>query len=183
MPPGGDRNKITVDAVVKYCRTLLERAARAKAADPYADPYNPTEGHARNLCTQLGPAKAREELSRRAVAHELKRRESEARATRAASELAAHQLAAAREREAQLAQLSIGQRLDVALIGLGLLSETSAAPLDGDRVTGPKAGHVVLAGRRSLEHERLCEDVLGLVRRVERTLEQSRRRMIEEEAA
>jgi hypothetical protein len=180
---GGDRNKITVDAVVKYCRTLRERAARAKAADPYADPYNPTEGHARNLCTQLGPAKAREELSRRAVAHELKRRESEGRAARAASELAAHQAAAAREREAQLAQLSLGQRLDVAMLGLGVLSQTSAAPLDGDRVSGSKAGHVVLAGRRCLEHDRLCEDALHVVKRLERALDQSRRRLVEEEAA
>jgi hypothetical protein len=40
----------------------------------------------------------------------------------------------------------------------------------------------VLAGRLSMERERLLGDVEGLVRRVERSLESSRRRLVEEEA-
>jgi hypothetical protein len=63
------------------------------------------------------------------------------------------------------------------------MSQTAAASIDGDPVSGSKAGHVVLAGRLDLDVQRLCEDALGLVRRVERTLEQSRRRLVEEEAA
>jgi hypothetical protein len=183
MSSGADSGTITVKAVLRYATTLNERAARARAADIYAQPYEVSAKTARNLCAQHGPAKALQELARRATAHELRQRDGQERAARAASEHAAHQLVAAGEREAQLAQLSLGQRLDVALIGLGTLSETSAAPLDGDRVSGSKAGHVVLAGRRSLEHERLCEDVLHLVLRVERAVESSRRRLIEEEAA
>jgi hypothetical protein len=138
---------------------------------------------ARNLCAQMGPAKALQELARRATAHELRQRDGQERAARAAAEHAAHQLAAAGERDAQLAQLSLGQRLDVALLGMGMLSETAAAPLDGDRVSGSKAGHVVLAGRLSLERERVLGDAEGLVRRVERMVESSRRRLVEEEAA
>ena len=182
MAAGGD-NAVTVKAVVRYATTLRERAARARVADPYAEPYEPTLGHARNLCTQLGPAKALQELARRARAHELRQQEGQERAARAASELAAHQLVAAGEREAQLSQLSLGQRLDVAFIGLGVLSQTAAAQIDGDPVTSSKAGHVVLAGRRDLEVERLHDDALHLVQRIERVLESTRRRMVETEAA
>jgi hypothetical protein len=183
MSSGADRNRITVAAVVKYANTLHERAERASAADPYAQPYDVTAKTARNLCAQHGPAKALQELARRATAPELRQRDGQERAARAASEHAAHQLVAAGEREAQLAQLSLGQRLDVALVGLGVLSQTSAAPIDSDPVSGSKAGHVVLAGRRDLEVERLHEDALGLVRRLERVLESWRRRLVEEEAA
>jgi hypothetical protein len=174
---------ITVKAVVRYATTLTERASRARTADPYAEPYEVSAKTARNLCAQMGPAKALQELARRATAHELRQRDGQERAARAASELAAHQLVAAGERDAQLAQLSLGQRLDVALLGLGMLSETSAAPMDGDRISGQKPGHVVLAGRLSMERERLLADVAGLVARVERAAESGRRRLVEEEAA
>jgi hypothetical protein len=183
MSSGADSGTITVKAVLRYATTLNERAARARTADIYADPYEVSAKTARNLCAQHGPAKALQELARRATAHELRQRDGQERAARAASEHAAHQLVAAGEREAQLAQLSLGQRLDVALIGLGVMSQTAAASIDGDPVSGSKAGHVVLAGRLDLDVQRLCEDALGLVRRVERTLESSRRRLVEEEAA
>jgi hypothetical protein len=173
---------ISVKAVVRYAQTLRERAARARVADPYADPYEPSLGHARNLCTQHGPAEALRRLAAAARTHELRHQEGAERAARAAAELAAHQLIQAGERDAQLAQLSLGQRLDVALLGLGMLSETSAAPMDGDRISGQKPGHVVLAGRLSMERERLLADVAGLVARVERAAESGRRRLVEEEA-
>jgi hypothetical protein len=180
---GADKGAVTVKAVLRYAETLRERAARARAADPYADPYEPSLGHARNLCTQHGPAGALRELASRARAHELRQQEGAARAARAHSELVAHQLVGAGERDAERAHMTLGERLDAALVGLELLSQTAAAPLDSDVISSSKPGHVVLLGRLDLDRERLEGDVRGLVARAERMVESTRRRLLEEEAA
>jgi hypothetical protein len=175
--------QITVKAVLVYARTLRERASRARVADPYAEPYEISDAAARKVSQQLGPEGALTEIARRSKAHELRRSEAGARASHAAVEHRAHQLAVKGEREALAAARSLGQRLDAALHGLGLLSEAPTARLDGDRVSGSQASDRVFVGRRRLERDVLVADVEHLVRRAERLLESSRRRLVEEERA
>lgn len=175
--------QITVKAVIRYAQTLRERASRARVADPYADPYEPSDKTARNLSGQLGPEGALTELARRATAHELRLAESGARASHAAAEHRALQLIVRGERTAHEAVLSLGVRLDAALLAVGMFSETPAARLDGDRVKGSRTADRVWTGRRRLERDSLVADAEHLVKRAERLVESTRRRMVEEERA
>jgi hypothetical protein len=179
---GADKSEITVAAVLKYARELRERASRARVRDPYAKPYEITDA-ARKVSQQFGPAKALEVIATRARSHELRIHEGEARAVRAHSELVAVQMVAKGERTAEQAAASLGERLDVALLAIGMCSETPAARLDGDRITGSKTPDRVWTGRRRLERDAILGDAEHLVRRAERLVESTRRRMVEEQAA
>lgn len=52
-------SEITVDGVLAWVRQRKTKVASMRLADPYADPYVPSEGRARNLCSQM--ANEREE--------------------------------------------------------------------------------------------------------------------------
>lgn len=185
MPSTARQPEITVAAVLKYARTLRERAQRARAGDPYATPYEISDQAARKVSQEFGPAKALEVIAGRAVLHERKQRESEARVARAASELYAHQMVSKGEREAHRSRWTVGQRLDHSLHALAMLSETSAAQLDGDRITGSRERSIPMLRKRERfedTRESLMADAGHLVHRIEKYAESQKRRLVEEAA-
>ena len=179
-------SEVTVKAVLKYAATLRERAQRARIHDPFAEPYEITDAAARKVSQQLGPAAALTELARRAKAHELREAEKGARAAYARSEHLAHQLVFKGEREASASVLSLEQRLAIVRREASLLSETSAARLDADRVRGGERASVLMSRRRERFEDTVAsleDEVERLVGRWERLVESTRRRLVEEEVA
>lgn len=180
----------TLKAVLKYAAELRQTAEQARNGDPNADLYAPSEAAARKVCQEAcnrygkeeGPAEALRVLASRARLRELEVEEAGARASQARSVHLRHRVIAAGERDAELSRMSLGARLDQALLGLKVLSEVSAVRLDGDRVKGgDKSRMPRLNGR--LERDTLLADATVVVCRVERALEQARRRMAEVERA
>lgn len=180
----------TQKAVLKYAAELRTAAEQARNGDPNADLYAPSDAAARKVCQQacnehgeeFGPAEALRILASRAYLKELEAKEAGARASAARNTHLKHRLVAAGERDAELSRMSLGARLDQALLGLKVLSEVSAVRLDGDRVKGgDKSRMPRLNGR--LERDTLLADATVVVCRVERALEQARRRMAEVERA
>lgn len=173
----------TVQAVLMYARELRGKADHAKLKDPHVELYRPSNDAARKVSQQYGPARALQILAIRARQAEVRYLEENARADTARSKLINHQLIVAGEREADLVRLTLGQRLDTALLGLGVLSDVSAARLDGDRVTGSKSESGLPSRRRDKQRDDLLFDARRAVERLERELEMSRRRLLETEAA
>lgn len=177
-----NEDNATVKAVLAYAGQLRDRADAAQLLDPHVELYRPSNDAARKVSQQFGPAEALRVLARRAREAELRSEEANERAKQGHLRLVSHQLAAAGARDAELAQLSLGQRLDVALLGLSTTSEVSAVRLDSEPVSGSRGGSA-LPFRRRREVELLEGDAVHLVERCERELARSRRRLIETEAA
>lgn len=174
--------EITVKAVLAYAARLRDRADAAKAGDPHVELYRPSNDAARKVSQEFGPAQALEVLATRARRVELRYEEAEKFAGEGRLRLVTHQTVAQAERTVDRERLSLGQRLDVALKGLGVLSEVSAVQLDADIVSGSKGGGALpFRPRREVEH--LQADAEHLVTKAERELERSRRRVVEQEAA
>lgn len=172
----------TVKTVVNYAATLRERADAAKAGDPHIELYRPSNDTARKLCSQLGPDGALSKLAERARRSELRHEEEEDRAASGRERLRGLHLIASGEAAAERGRLTLGQRLDVALLGLGGLSEVPAVRLDSDVITGSGGGGGV-PFRQRREVEILLADAEHLVAKAERELQSSRRRLVEEERA
>jgi hypothetical protein len=157
-------------------------ADAALVKDPHAQLYRISNDAARKVSQSLGPEAALVELARRARVAELRVEEADALAAAGHERHVRLQLIVSGERAAEVARLSLGQRLDQALTGLGVLSEVSAARLDADVVSGSRGGGGV-PFRVRREVESIERDVLALVERAERELARSRRRLVETEAA
>lgn len=178
MPP---RKDITVAAVVKYARELRARRERARANDPYADPYAPSDDVARKLSQQHGPEQAIVEIARRVRAKELEAEEHTSRATESRLEHRRQRLEAAGGDQAARDRLSLGQRLDTVLRGLGVISDVPAAHL-GERVTGSKEGSGVPRLPRD-RARRLVDEAEVIVEQLEGELDRARRRPVSGVAA
>lgn len=172
----------TVKTVVNYAATLRDRADAAKAGDPHVELYRPSSDTARKLCSQLGPDGAMSKLAERARRAELRHEEEESWAASGRERHRELHLVVAGETAAERGRLTLGQRLDVAFLGLGGLSEVSAARLDSDLITGSGGGGGV-PFRQRREVENLLADAEHLVAKAERELASSRRRVVEEERA
>lgn len=178
--------------MLAYAAQLRERAEQARVRDPNADLYAPTKDAASRLCSEMtgrvgkedGPAAAIVELARRARLRELKVEEEGAHASARRSAHRLHLLRSAGEREADVSRLSLGERLDMALMGLGLVSEASAARAfdEQDRVTGSKSAGSGLP-RVDDRHGDLEVQVLRLVERAEREAQRARRQLVETEGS
>lgn len=174
----------TVKAVLAYAQQLRDQAERYARRHPgEGDLYAPSEAAARKVSQQLGPEQALHELRVRARAREMQLEEQQARAKAARREHHVHQSAAQRVRRelAAVSSVTLGQRLDAALRGLDVLSETPAVRLDAEPVSGSKPGSGGLPMRRQRERDVLAEDAQRIVARLERELDWSRRRLVEED--
>jgi hypothetical protein len=177
-------------AVLKYAAELRHAAEQARAGDPNMDLYAPSEAAARKVCQEAcnrygkddGPAEALRTLASRARLRELEVEESHLRASQARSVHLRHRLVASGERDAELSRMSLGARLDQALLGLRVLSEVSAVRLDGDRVKGGERNGLPRLIRK-LERDTFVAEAEMLLRRVEQALDQAKRRMAEVERA
>ena len=151
----------TVKAVLRYAEQLRERANRERLADPYADPYAPSEAAARkvfqSLAAQVRDRVTREgveaeehevvgeaanaaiqELASRVVMRERETRMQREAAQRAERRHARRQRQARAEEQARLAGITLGDRLDRVMREIELLSEVRATALDADRITGSR---------------------------------------------
>lgn len=173
----------TVAAVLAYARELRDRADSATLRDPHVEPYRPSNDAARKVSQQYGPAHALQILATRARLAEVRHMEDSARADAARSKLVNHQLKVAGEREADRSRLTLGQRLDAALLGLGVLSDVSAVRLDSEPVSGGKPEGGPPRSRRDKQLDDAVFDARRATERLERELEMSRRRLLEREAA
>jgi hypothetical protein len=177
--------------VLQYAAELREQAAKARAADPNVELYAPSDDAARKVfeaaVRRVGKedagAAALVELARRAAQRELNVHEAEQRAEDGRRRLLELQLINGGEREAAVQVLSLGERLDLALWTLGLASEAKVSKAFDEQspIRGGKGG----AGLpwTSDRHGELARDALGLVERLEREAERSRRRLVEEGVA
>lgn len=157
-------DKPTVKAVVAYAEQLRIQADRKVAADPWADPYRPSEAAARKLAQRrtnerireitamhltdderelllgdaphFGAQAALDELAARAAEQEAAERAQRERSERSLKRLQRHRAQDHRDQAARQRGLSPGQRLDHALARLAVVSDLPASRLDGDRVHG-----------------------------------------------
>lgn len=180
----------TLRAVTKYAAELRDAAEKARALDPNVELYAPSDAAARKVnqecCNRFGdedgPAEALKVLATRARLRELEIEENGARASAARRSHLKHRLVAAGERDAELSRLSLGTRLDQALLGLRVVSEVSAVKLDGDRVKGGEKTRLPRLNGR-LERDSLLAEATVIVCRIERALDVARRRMAEVDRA
>lgn len=133
----GDRNEIKVAAVLEERDRMITRATAARAADVWAKPYDPpAEGTVRNLCTKLGPPAALNELRNRERAHNAKRFDDERRSNAADQANRRRLQAVDDEIAAERRSRTLGQRLDDALAKAATVSDSPAAVMDANRVSG-----------------------------------------------
>jgi hypothetical protein len=178
-------------AVMKRARELREQAVQARLRDPNANPYELTDAAAAKIYTDCVHRYGRDDAGIMAlhrigasqVRREDEAREESDRASRARAAHLAHQAEAAGGRDARRSRMSLGARLDAALLGLGMVSEAKGSPaLDQQSViTGGKGGSGV--PRTGDRHGDLASEALRLVERAERKAERARRLVIEEVAA
>lgn len=131
-----EKSQITVKAVLAEAQRLRERAERIRRNDPWAKPYDPSDAVARKLSQQHGPQHAIEVMNTRAADVDEEYRLQCERSERAARRHRRHLDLVESARRAKLSGLSIGQRLDRALRGLGAATSVPAAALDAPKVHG-----------------------------------------------
>jgi hypothetical protein len=173
----------TVKAVLVYAAQLRERADAARLRDPHIEPYRPSNDAARKVSQKLGPEAALTELAKRAWLAEQRYEEGDEVAAAGRERLVRLQLVAAGERGAERERLTLGQRLDVAMLGLKLSSDVSAVQFDADPVSGGKPSGGAPLSRRDRQLEDALYDVRRAVERLERELDGTRRRLVELEVA
>lgn len=197
----------TVRAVLAYAEQLRNRAQRERDLDPYADPYSPSEGAARKVYqaalalvrrndqadriertdeerADVAAGVALRELAARVVLQERATKEANVVSDRAEKRHARRQRQERAERQAAMAGLSLGTRLDRAVNALALLSETPAQSFSEEGVitsTKERSG----PPRQALPPDRystLLADARHLVHRLEEELDHARRRTLKETA-
>lgn len=173
----------TVKAVLVYAAQLRERADAAKIRDPHVELYRPSNDAARKVSQQFGPEQALVVLATRARKVELRYEEAESFSGEGRERLQRLQLVAAGERGVDRERLTLGQRLDVAMLGLKLSSEVSAVQFDADPVSGGKPSSGAPVSRRDKQLDDAMFDARRAVERLERELDGTRRRLVELEVA
>lgn len=173
----------TVKAVLVYAAQLREAADAAKLRDPHVELYRISNDAARKVSQQYGPLQALVVLATRARRAELRYEEASRAAEAGHLRLVTHQLVGEGERRAESERLSLGQRLDVAILGLGVLSDVSAVRLDSDPVSGGKPSGGAPLSRRDRERDSALVEARRAVEALERELARSRRRLVETEVA
>lgn len=174
----------TPKAVQVYAALLRRQAVTARVRDPHIQLYAPSADTAKKLCSQLGPAAALVELARRARVRELRFEEEEASASAGRDRLRTVQLVVLEEARVRRDELSLGQRLDAALMGVAVAPGVGSSRLDADRVSGGGHGDGGVSGsRRDREVSIAREDAVRAVERLEGLVERDRRRLVEREAA
>lgn len=128
----------TIKAVLVEAQRLRDRAEAIRRNDVWAKPYSPSDATARKLSQNLGPDAAIETMRRHAADVDNEYREDQQRSERAAKRHDRHLQIVEATRRHNLAGLSVGQRLDRALRGLGAATTVPAQRLDTDRVTGSR---------------------------------------------
>jgi hypothetical protein len=143
----------TVKAVLAEARRLREHAARERAADMDAKPYEPSDKTARNLSAKHGPEGALALLRQKSVEAGMRYREQREYAERRRKRHERQQRLSDAERRHRLSGMTLGQRLDEALAGLAVWTDVGAAT-NGERIShgkpdsGPAVRHVDdVAGR------------------------------------
>lgn len=170
----------TVQAVVAEARRICRDAQQKLAADPYARPYVPSDQVAYKLSQQYGPDRAILMLRQRERDRRERQAEQDEISDRAERRRERRQRVAKRDRDAELAGLTPGQRLDRALVHLSTLQSAPAARIDPSPVTdgggGKDNGNPVpklyddTAGHARRRVERLVQDL-------EHTLAEQQRRL------
>lgn len=171
---------------MKRARELRERAREARLRDPNARPYELTDAAAAKVFTDCVHRYGKEDAGLMAlhrigaamVRREEDQREEDDRASRARARHMAHQAEAAGGRDVVRSRLSLGERLDRALLGLGLVSEARTVQLDADRVSGGGGGGGL--PRTGDRHGDLVAEAERLVLRAERKADSAGRLLIEE---
>lgn len=182
MASSNKTGEATTKAVVAYAARLRSQAVMARIKDPHVELYSPSEDTARKLSSQLGPQGALNKLAERARAAEVRYEEEEARAQEGRDRLRAVQLVVvAAEREGR-EQLTLGQRLDAAMLGLRMQSDVSAASVDADVVSVGRPSSGLPQSRRDRQRDDAIADAERAVERLERELDRSRRRLVERAA-
>lgn len=170
-------------AVLAYAAQLRERADAAKIRDPHVELYRPSNDAARKVSQQYGPERALQVLAERARRAELRYEEAETRSTAGMDRLRRLQLIVAGQRSVERERMTLGERLDLAMLGLKVVSDVSAPRLDADVVTGGKPGSGMPMSRRDKQLDDAMFDARRAVERLERELDSSRRRLVELEVA
>jgi hypothetical protein len=173
----------TVKAVLAYAAQLRERADAAQAHDPHCELYRPSNDAARKVSQQFGPEQALVKLAERARRSELRFEEANATADAGRDRLQRLQLVVAGERGVDRERLTLGQRLDAALLQLAVQSDVSAVQLDADPVSGGKPSGGAPKSRRDRQRDDAIFDARRAVERLEREADQTRRRLVELEVA
>lgn len=175
----------TRQRVLQYAAELRDRAERCRDLNVRQRMYAPSKEAASRECSkqtalhgkELGPQKALEVLARRAFEAERAIEDAEVAARESRRRLVIAQSVANGERDAVRSGLSLGQRLDAALLALGLASEARTVQLDADRVRGDKEWS---PPRTSDAHGDLESEARALVERVEARAQRARRLLVEE---
>lgn len=179
-----DRAKLpTVQAVIAEARRITrEEHAQAERDPYYTKPYIPSDDTARKLSQQLGPDRAIATLRHRQA--ERRHRHAENTEISERSELRRERRARVthRDRQAARASLSLGQRLDRALVALATAQSAPAARLDAEPITDGGGGK-----DDANPVPKLHDDTLGwaerrvtkLLRELEDTVDSQQRRVFE----
>lgn len=168
----------TVAAVVAYAAQLRHRGQRHKTADPYSNPYMPTEAAARKLANRLGPNRALAELAARSVMHDRQERDNNQAAQHARARHHRRATEAHRHRQQQRQQQTLGQRLDTALARLTTTAAAPIANLQSDRITGGNDPNAIPRTPGDL-HGSAHRRALATVEWIEAQLDNAQRRRVE----
>ena len=175
----------TRQRVLQYAAELRERAERERDLNVRQRMYAPSKDAASKEYQRqkqlhgeaLAGVKALEVLARRAFEAD-EQIDAERRASRdARRRLVVSRSVSNGERAAVRARMSLGERLDEALLAIGLASEARTVQLDADRVSGGKGGGLPRTGDRHGDAELVA---VGVVEDLERRAERVRRQLVEE---
>ena len=169
-------DKITTAAVVAYARQLRARAE--KEADPYYKPYAPSDEAARKM-VQRHHGDASEALKTMKARAALDRREHDEKETEAKRSEDRHrrrQQQDERDKQAKLAGVTKGQRIDTVRAQATVLAAASAASTDSGRISSSSSGGTGLprhGGDTSAAVEFAVDEC---IRTIERLVDRDRRR-------
>jgi hypothetical protein len=199
-------DRITVASVIAYADQIRRRAEAmwnpdSPTYDPNAKPPYPTTAAVRQLCTRMahralnelapnatdddketawrrGPELAMAELARRVSEWDRQRQQDDHNAKQSRQNLWRVQRRAERDREAQRAGLTLGQRIDQALATLTTIPAPAAAALNTDRVHGGHDQSPVprFPGDPAARARAIARDT---VRQLEDEVENAKRRRVE----